>query len=94
MQTIFHVSGSNSQKTKCLDINNVNRLMLRLLGEIAIYFEAHAEDKNRLCEPNEEFFNKTFGSYSRGKSPILGRFSSMGKCIISYRDCCALCLRM
>jgi len=48
-------SGSNSQKTKCLDIINVNRLMLLLLGEIAIYFEAHAKDTNKRCEQIEEF---------------------------------------
>ena len=55
MQTIFRDSGNNSQKTKCLNIININRLMLLLVQEIYLFCEAHTKDTNTLCEQNEEF---------------------------------------
>ena len=73
MQTIFRRSGSNSQKTKCLDIININLFMLLLVEEIAIYFEAHTKDTNSLFEQNKEFCSlKNFVHTVRGKSPIMG----------------------
>jgi hypothetical protein len=55
MQTLFRRSGRNSQKSKWLDIININRLMLLLVEEISIYYEAHTKDTNTLCEQNEQF---------------------------------------
>ena len=39
-------TGSNSQKTKCRDVINVDPLMRHLLEEVAIYFEYHKQDTN------------------------------------------------
>jgi hypothetical protein len=70
MQTIFRRSGSNSQKTKCWDIININLLMFLFVEEIAIYFEVHAKDANTPCEQNEELCSLNHLDLIVGLTPV------------------------